>query len=97
MTENRVVASVRKGQSMIRSPKSCERAVEAEFETFLASAAELVLPDGRQRMAARQSATHLSQSSAPPCTRRMRRPSPSGSVSRSPLACCRRRPRRARR
>jgi hypothetical protein len=43
----------------------------------------------------RKSATHLSQSSTPPCTRRKRRPSPSVSVPRSALACCRRRRRRA--
>jgi hypothetical protein len=45
----------------------------------------------------RKSAMHLSQSSAPPCTRRKRRPSPSASVPRSALACCRRRRRRAQR
>src|SRR5580704_19741216 len=45
----------------------------------------------------RKSPTHLSQSSAPPCTRRKRRPSPSASVPRSALACCRRRRRRAQR
>ena len=45
----------------------------------------------------RKCATHLSQSSAPPCTRLMRRPSPPASVSRSALAYCRRRPHRARR
>jgi hypothetical protein len=43
----------------------------------------------------RKSATHLSQSSAPPCTRRKRRPSPWASVPRSALACWRRRCRRA--
>ena len=48
----------RKGQSTIRfteilrtgARRLIAQAVEAEFETFLASTAELVLPDGRQRV-----------------------------------------------
>jgi putative transposase len=48
----------RKGQSTIRSPdilrtgarRLIAQAVEAEFETFLASNAELVLSDGRRRV-----------------------------------------------
>jgi hypothetical protein len=58
MTENRVVALRRKGAiddpltEILRtgSRRLIAQAVEAEFETFLASTAELVLPDGRRRV-----------------------------------------------
>src|SRR5260370_9990858 len=58
MTENRVVAV--RGKGAIADPlteilrtgarRLIAQAVEAEFETFLASTAELVLPDGRRRV-----------------------------------------------
>src|SRR5271167_107067 len=58
MTENRVVALRQKGAiddpltEILRTGarRLIAQAVEAEFETFLASTAELVLPDGRQRV-----------------------------------------------
>ena len=58
MTENRVVALRRKGAiddpltEILRTGarRLIAQAVEAEFETFLASTAELVLPDGRRRV-----------------------------------------------
>ena len=58
MNENRVVALRQKGEiddpltEILRSGarRLIAQAVEAEFETFLASTAELVLPDGRQRV-----------------------------------------------
>src|SRR5258708_4703422 len=57
MTENRVVALRQKGAiddpltEILRTGarRLIAQAVEAEFETFLASTAELVLPDGRRR------------------------------------------------
>ena len=59
MTENRVVALRQKGAiddpltEILRTGarRLIAQAVEAEFETFLASTAELVLPDGRRRVA----------------------------------------------
>src|SRR5271169_5032596 len=58
MTENRVVALRQKGAiddpltEILRTGarRLIAQAVKAEFETFLASTAELVLPDGRQRV-----------------------------------------------
>src|SRR5271154_922619 len=58
MTENRVVALRQKGAiddpltEILRTGarRLIAQAVEAEFETFLASTAELVLPDGRRRV-----------------------------------------------
>src|SRR5271169_2107361 len=58
MTENRVVALRQKGAiddpltEILRAGarRLIAQAVKAEFETFLASTAELVLPDGRQRV-----------------------------------------------
>ena len=58
MTENRVVALRQKGAiddpltEILRTGarRLIAQAVTAEFETFLASTAELVLPDGRQRV-----------------------------------------------
>src|SRR5258707_1018722 len=58
MTENRVVALRQKGAiddpltEILRTGarRLIAEAVEAEFETFLASTAELVLPDGRRRV-----------------------------------------------
>ena len=56
MTENRVVALRQKGAiddpltEILRTGARRLIAVEAEFETFLASTAELVLPDGRRRV-----------------------------------------------
>src|ERR1700728_4994618 len=58
MSENRVVALRQKGAiddpltEILRTGarRLIAQAVEAEFETFLASTAELVLPDGRQRV-----------------------------------------------
>ena len=58
MTENRVVALRQKGAiddpltEILRTGarRLIAQAVEAEFETFLASTAELGLPDGRQRV-----------------------------------------------
>jgi hypothetical protein len=58
MTENRVVAVRQKGAiddpltEILRTGarRLIAQAVEAEFETFLASTAELVLPDGRRRV-----------------------------------------------
>ena len=58
MTENRVVALRQKGAiddpltEILRTGarRLIAQAVEAEFETFLASTVELVLPDGRQRV-----------------------------------------------
>ena len=58
MTENRVLALRQKGAiddpltEILRTGarRLIAQAVEAEFETFLASTAELVLPDGRQRV-----------------------------------------------
>ena len=58
MTENRVVALRLKGAiddpltEILRTGarRLIAQAVEAEFETFLASTAELVLPDGRRRV-----------------------------------------------
>ena len=58
MTENRVVALRLKGaiddplSEILRTGarRLIAQAVEAEFETFLASTAELVLPDGRRRV-----------------------------------------------
>src|SRR5271154_2167135 len=58
MTENRVVALRQKGaiddplSEILRTGarRLIAQAVEAEFETFLASTAELVLPDGRRRV-----------------------------------------------
>ena len=57
MTENRVVALRQKGEiddqltEILRrgALRLIAQAVEAEFETFLASTEELVLPDGRRR------------------------------------------------
>jgi hypothetical protein len=57
MTRNRVVALLQKGAiddpltEILRTGarRLIAQAVEAEFETFLASTAELVLPGGRQR------------------------------------------------
>src|SRR5271168_5018993 len=58
MTENRVVTLRQKGAiddpltEILRTGarRLIAQAVEAEFETFLASTAELVLPDGRRRV-----------------------------------------------
>ena len=58
MTKNRVVALRQKGAiddpltEILRTGarRLIAQAVEAEFETFLASTAELVLPDGRRRV-----------------------------------------------
>src|ERR1700677_532743 len=58
MTENRVVALRQKGaiddplSEILRTGarRLIAQAIEAEFETFLASTAELVLPDGRRRV-----------------------------------------------
>ena len=58
MTENRVIALRQKDAivdpltEILRSGarRLIAQAVEAEFETFLASHADLVLPDGRQRV-----------------------------------------------
>ena len=58
MTENRVVALRQKGAiddpltEILRTGarRLIAQAVEAEFETFLASTAEFVLPDGRRRV-----------------------------------------------
>jgi hypothetical protein len=58
MTENRVVALRQKGAiddpltEILRTGarRLIAQAVETEFETFLASTAELVLPGGRQRV-----------------------------------------------
>ena len=58
MTENRVVALRQKGAiddpltEILRTGarRLIAQAVEAEFETFLGSTAELVLPDGRRRV-----------------------------------------------
>ncbi len=58
MTENKVVALRQKGAiddpltEILRTGarRLIAQAVGAEFETFLASTAELVLPDGRQRV-----------------------------------------------
>ena len=53
MIENRVVALRQKGAIEILrtgARRLIAQAVEAEFETFLASTAELVLPDGRRRV-----------------------------------------------
>ena len=58
MTENRVVALRQKGAindpltEILRTGarRLIAQAVEAEFETFLVSTADLVLPDGRQRV-----------------------------------------------
>ena len=58
MTENRVVALRQKGAiddpltEILRTGarRLIAQAVEAEFETFLASTVELVLPDGRRRV-----------------------------------------------
>src|SRR5271155_2663077 len=58
MTENRVVSLRQKGTiddpltEILRTGarRLIAQAVEAEFETFLASTAELVLPDGRRRV-----------------------------------------------
>ena len=62
MTENRVVALRQKGAiddpltEILRTGarRLIAQAVKAEFETFLASTAELVLPDGRQRVGSRR-------------------------------------------
>src|ERR1700722_13046406 len=58
MTENRVVALRQKGAIddplteilRIGARRLIAQAVEAEFETFLTSTAEFVLPDGRRRL-----------------------------------------------
>jgi hypothetical protein len=58
MTENRVVALRQKGAiddpltEILRAGarRLIAQAVEAEFETFLVSTVDLVLPDGRQRV-----------------------------------------------
>ena len=58
MTENRVVALRQKGAiddpltEILRTGarRLIAQAVEAEFEAFLGSTAELVLPDGRRRV-----------------------------------------------
>ena len=58
MTENRVVALRQKGAiddplteiSRAGARRLIAQAVEAEFETFLVSTVDLVLPDGRQRV-----------------------------------------------
>ena len=58
MTENRVVALRKKGAindaltEILRAGarRLIAQAVEAEFETFLVSTVDLVLPDGRQRV-----------------------------------------------
>ena len=58
MNEHRVIALRQKGEiddpltEILRAGarRLIAQAIEAEFETFLASNAELVLPDGRQRV-----------------------------------------------